>query len=184
MNQIEVNFFDILQRENFAFQNTDIKTECLKNYGGCSILGKKFGPFEKGKDYKLKFFIAVPFINNNILKVASSEKCDNLDVQRYAISERDDQKLVRRERSFFLNAMREFKGFTKKDVEAGIRPNLDIDRYNSYLINILDGRLLKLLKLTKTPISPDNERRLTNSEKVLFKKVYSLISAWRSFFLS
>lgn len=175
---------DVLQRENFAFQNGEVKTECVKDHGGYTILGKKIGPFEKGKEYKLRFFIAVPFIKNNILKVAAGDKCDNLDVQRYAISERDDQKLVRRERPFFLNTIKEFKSFTKKEIEAGIRPSLDMDRYNSYLINILDSRLLKLLKLTKTPISPDNERRLTNSEKILFGKVFSLINAWRSFFLS
>ncbi|MFX1398232.1 MAG: hypothetical protein ACFFAS_14455 [Promethearchaeota archaeon] len=184
MNDIEFDFSDILVRQNFIFQNEEIKTECLKNHGSFSILGKKFGPFEKGKEYRLKFFIASPFIAEGVLKIASSEKCDNLVVQRYAIAERDDQKLVRREKDHFLNMIKEFKVFMEKDVNKGVRPSVDMDRYKSYQINILDNRLLKLLKLTKTSLSPDNERRMTSSERILYSKVHTLITAWRSFFLT
>ena len=181
--KIEENFTDLLNRINISYLNEEIKTECIRNYNSFSLLGRKFGPFEKGKEYTLKFFLAIPFIEKNILKLSPSEKCDNVDVQRYAIAERDDQRLVKQETGFFLNKLKEFKKFMEKDIKAGIKPSLDLDRYNSYLINILDNRLLKVLKLTKTKLSMENERRLTNSENFLFLQISSIISTWKNFYL-
>ena len=83
MNKIEKNFIHSLRRINFIFKNEGVSTECVKDYDEFTILGNKFGPFELGKSYKLKFFEAIPFIENDILKVKPSEKCDNIDVQRF-----------------------------------------------------------------------------------------------------
>ena len=183
MNQIEVQLEDSLNRVNFIFKNEEIITECISEYNGFTILGELFGPFERGKKYRLAYFIALPFIENNILKIDSREKCDNTDVQRYAISERDDQSLIYRENKFFLNKVKEFRFLFEKEVIENKKPKLDLDRFSSYSINLIDNRLLKLLKLARASLSLDDERKLTNSEKVLFSKLFELIKVWRDFFL-
>ncbi|MHA2007711.1 MAG: hypothetical protein ACXABO_08770 [Promethearchaeota archaeon] len=147
------------------------------------MLSKSFGPFEKGKKYKMSLFSAIPFIENDILEIIHSEKCDNVDVQRYAISERDDHRLIQTDDLFFLNKIREYKKFTEDDIIKKRVPQVNLDRYNSYSSSIVDNRLLKLLKLAKTELSPDDERKLTNSEKMLFAQLFSLISQWRNFFI-
>ena len=183
MEQIEIQLEDSLNRVNFIFKNEEITTEGISDHNGFSILGESFGPFEKGKKYRLPYFIALPFIENNILRIDSREKCDNTDVQRYAISERDDQKLLHRENKFFLNKIKEFRVFIEKEVIDNKIPKLDLDRFNSYSINIVDSRLLKLLKLARTSLSLNDERKLTTSEKLLFTKFFNVIKAWRDFFL-
>ena len=55
-----------LKRINFMFKNEKISTECVKNYEGFKLLGESFGPFEKGKKYKIKLFSAIPFIIHEI----------------------------------------------------------------------------------------------------------------------
>ena len=169
---------------NFIFKNEDISTEGISDYNGFSILGESFGPFEKGKKYRLPYFIALPFIENNILKIDSKEKCDNTDVQRYAISERDDQKLLYRENKLFLNKIKEFRFLVEKEANEKKIPKLDLDRFNSYSINIVDNRLLKLLKLARASLSLEDERKLTTSEKLLFSKLFEIIKIWRNFFLT
>ncbi len=171
-----------LSRLNFIFQNEMIITECIKDFEGFSLLGESFGPFEKSKKYKLKLFSAIPFIEKDILKVATTEKCDNIDVQRYAITERDDLKLIKRNNNFFLNKIKEFKRFMENEVIKNNKPKIDFDRYNSYSSNIIDSRLLKLLKLSMAKLSLDDERRLTNSEKLLYTYLYNLIKIWRDFY--
>ena len=183
MEQIEIQLEDSLNRVNFIFKNEEITTEGINDHNGFSILGESFGPFEKGKKYRLPYFIALPFIENNILKIESREKCDDTDVQRYAISERDDQKLSQRESKFFLNKIKEFRFFIEKEVIEKKVPKLDLDRFNSYSINIVDNRLLKLLKLARTNLSLNDERKLTTSEKIIFSKIFNIIKAWRTFFL-
>ena len=173
-----------LTRVNFLYRNQEITTECIQNHKGISFLGYSCGPFVEGNKYKLKFFIALPFIQNNILRIVSSEKCNNVDVQRYAISERDDQKLIGRNETYFLNMVKEFRYFTESEVEGNQKPKIDLDRYNSYTTNIIDSRLLKLLRLSKSELSLDDEQRLTYSEKKLYQQLYTYIKAWRDFFLS
>lgn len=184
LERFEEHLANSLNRINFIYRNENITTECIKSSEGISILGESFGPFEKGKRYKLKLFSAIPFIENDILKVEQEEKCDNIDVQRYAIGERDDQKLIKRENNLFLNKLKEFKRFMEHDIKKSYKPNINLDRYNSYTSNIIDGRLLKILKLAKAELSLDDERRLTNSEKLLYEYLYNLIKTWRQFFLS
>lgn len=173
-----------LTRVNFLYRNQEITTECIKNYKGISFLGHSCGPFVEGNKYKLKFFVALPFIQNNFLRVVTSEKCDNIDVQRYAISERDDPKLIRQNETYFLNKVKLFRYFTENEVDGNQKPKIDLDRYNSYTANIIDSRLLKLLRLSKSELSLDDEQRLTYSEKKFYQQLYTYIKAWRDFFLS
>lgn len=184
MKKIEEELSLNLNRVNFMFKNEEIITECLKNHGGFSLLGEQYGPFEKGNKYKLKYFLALPFIQNDVLKLSSNEKCDNIDVQRYAISERDDQKLIHQLNIYFLNKIKEFKHFLEIEVKRNHKPKVDLDRYNSYTTNIIDSRLLKLLRLSKAELSLDDEKRLSYAEKLLYRRLYAIIKAWRVFFLS
>ncbi|MFX0135225.1 MAG: hypothetical protein ACFFDN_16395 [Candidatus Hodarchaeota archaeon] len=182
MEVIEERLTNSLSRINFIFRNAIIVTDCIKNFKGFSLLGESFGPFEKGKKYKIKLFSAIPFIEKEILKVASTDKCDNIDVQRYAIEERDDLKLIKRINKFFLNKIREFKRFMEIEIDKKNKPKIDLDRYNSYTSNIIDSRLLKLLKLSMAELSLEDEKRLTDSEKYLYKYLYDLIKIWKNFF--
>ena len=183
LEKVEENFGDKLVRLNFIFKNQIITTECIKDYPGQSLLGETYGPFEKGKQYKLKFFIAMPFIKEKLLRVIDDEKCDNIDVQRFAINERDDQSLIRRENKYFLNKIKEFRHFIEKEVDSNLRPKVELDRYRSYHANIVDSRLIKLLLLAKVDLSLNDEQKLTNSEKKLFHHISKIIKIWRSFFL-
>ncbi|MFX1418343.1 MAG: hypothetical protein ACFE9N_05420 [Promethearchaeota archaeon] len=182
MEIIKEGLINSLNRLNFIFQNEIIVTECNKNSDGFSLLGEFFGPFEEGKKYKLKLFSAIPFIDEGILHVASIDKCDNIDVQRYAIEERDDLKLIKRTNSLFLNKIREFRKIMENQIDKKHKPKIDLDRYYSYSSNIIDSRLLKLLKLSMTELSLDDERRLTYSEKILYNYLNNLIKIWRDFF--
>ena len=182
MEIFEERLSNSLSRINFIFQNEKIITECIKDFEGFSLLGESFGSFEKGKKYKLKLFSAVPFIEQGILTIAPEDKCDSVDVQRYAISERDDPKLIKRTNNYFLNKIKEFRKFMENEIDKNNKPKIDLDRYNSYNSNIIDSRLLKLLKLSMTELSLEDERLLTNSEKLLYKNLYNLIKIWRDFF--
>ena len=184
LNKIEYEFLDSLRRINFIFRNEDIYTECIKNHKGFSILGDKLGPFEKGKKYKLKFFLAVPFIKNNILKVAPSDKCDNVDLQRFAIEERDDQKLTQREHDYFLNKIKEFNLFMEKEVIENNKPQRFLDDYKSYHTSVLDSRILKIMRIAKSDSSIEVENRLAVSEHLLYNNIHKIINIWREFFLS
>ncbi|MFX1499144.1 MAG: hypothetical protein ACFFBH_16630 [Promethearchaeota archaeon] len=172
-----------LKRINFIFKHEEIITECIENFEAIDLFGESFGPFEKGHKYKLRFFTAIPFIQNKILKLTSEEKCDNVDVQRYAISERDDQKLIQQIKPYFLNRIKEFKSIMDFEVESNLKPKVDLDRYSSYTSNIIDSRLLKLLRLSKAELTLDDEQRLTLSEKALYTELYTIIKVWRDFFL-
>ncbi|MFX1309794.1 MAG: hypothetical protein ACFE9M_01660 [Promethearchaeota archaeon] len=182
MEVIKESLIGSLNRLNFIFRNEIIVTECIKNFDGFSLLGESFGPFEEGKRYKLKLFSAIHFIEKGILKVALIDKCDNVDVQRYALEERDDPKLFKRKNKFFLNKIREFKRLMENEINKKQKPKIDLDRYNSYTSNIIDARLLKLLKLSMTELSLEDERGLTNSETIFYNYLYNLIKIWKDFF--
>jgi hypothetical protein len=173
-----------LNRINIIYKNQPILTECIQDHKSISIFNRTFGPFKKGKDYRLKLFLALPLIKRNILKIKPSEKCDNVDVQRFAIRERDDPQITELDNGLFLNKIKEFRVFMEKSIEEGQKPRHIINLYNSYMANILDTRLLKLLKLSQTELTDKTEKKLTASERILYHEIYDIISIWREFFLS
>ncbi|TXT67048.1 MAG: hypothetical protein BAJALOKI1v1_200014 [Promethearchaeota archaeon] len=172
-----------LTRINFIYKNQPVLTECIAPYKGFTLFNKQFGPFKKGKTYKLKFWLALPLIAHNILKIAPGEKCDNVDVQRFAIRERDDPQLAQLENNLFLNKIKEFRNFMIKITEEGIKPKQLMDLYNSYTANIIDTRLLKLLRLSQTELTEITMSRLSTSEKVLYKELFEIVGSFRDFFL-
>ena len=119
----------------------------------------------------------------NILKITSQDRCNTMEVQRYAITERDNQKLIQQENKYFLDKIKEFQTISEKDVKDGNKPKIDLDRYISYLSNIIDGRLLKLLRMSRTDLSLEDERKLTTSEKFLFNLINEYVTTWRNFYL-
>ncbi len=183
MDYIHHNLTDSLRRINFIFQNEIVLTDCLREYEGIDFLGYKLNSFQKGKKYNLPFFLAAPLIKNNILEVFTSDKCDHLDVQRYAINEGNEQKLFHQEQKFLYNKIKEFKAFIKNDVKNGYKTNMALDNYNSYFLNIIDTRLLKLMKLINSQISLDDEKRITLSEKVLVDIFSKMVKTFRNYFL-
>jgi len=185
MSKIEIPLEDALNRINFIFKNEEILTECVNNHEGVSFLGESFGPFEKGKKYKMKYFSAIPFIERDILIISQEEKCDDRDIQRFAVDEVNiGETLTKQEDIYFLVKLKEFRTIIEKAVNEKKKPKIDLDRYNSYTSNYLDNRLIKLLKLSKTEISLEDEKKLTASEKALYKIISNIIKNWRKFFLS
>jgi len=184
MNEIESDLNDSLMRFNFILKNKAFYMDCVKNLDAISVLGKNIGPFEKGKKYKMKLFEAIPFIDANVLIISDKEKCDNVTVQGYTIAEKDENRLVRRDDNLVLNKIREFKKFMEKAIRDGTKPRDFLNKYSADLMFLIDSRLNKLLLLSKTEISMDDERRLTSSEKYLYKQINKMIKTWRKFFLS
>ncbi len=182
--RIEENLKDSLNRINQIFQNEKILTECIQDYHAIQIFDLKIGPFKRGKKYRFKFFIAAYLINKNILSLTSEERCDNIVVQRLAMQERDDHNLKNLGDKLFLNKLKEFRRFIKKSLEEGKIPKLNFDKFNSYLANLIDSRLLKLIKLGSTDLSIEDEQRFTTSERVFYSQISELVKAWRKFFLS
>lgn len=184
MNKLQEKLIDSLKRMDFIFKNKEIHTKCVKKQKRISILGEKFGPYELGKMYRLKLFCAIPFIENDVLQVIPSEKCDNMDLQRFAITERDDSRLIQQEDTSFLEKIKEFRLFMKNDVMTGKKPQNFLDNYNSYFASVLDSRLIKILKMGKSELTLDDEKRLTHSEHLLFNIINEIIFTWRRFYLS
>jgi hypothetical protein len=184
LERVEENFRNYLLRLNFIYKNRSITTKCIKDHPGVPLLGETYGPYQKGKEYNLKFFTALPFIKNGYLKVNEIEKCDNVDVMNYAIEEGDNESLIRRENKYFLNKIKEFRYFMEKEVEKKFRPEVELKRYKSYQASIIDSRLSKLLRLAKVDLSLNDEQKLTNSEIGLFNQFSRKIKIWRDFFLN
>ena len=184
MNEIESDLNNSLMRFNFILKNEEFYMDCVKNLDTISVLGKNFGPFEKRKKYKMKLFEAVPFIDANVLIISDKEKCDNVTVQGYAIAEKDENRLVRRDNNLILNKIREFKKFMEKAIRDATKPHDFLNKYSADLTFLIDSRLNKLLLLSKTDISMDDESRLTSSERYFYKQVNKMIKIWRKFFLS
>jgi len=71
----------------------------------------------------------------------------------------------------------------EKDVKDNKKPQQFLDNFKSYFTSVLDSRLLKILRIAKSDLSLEVEKRLTGSEYILYNRIYKIINIWREFFL-
>ncbi len=182
MLKLETDISSYLERLKFIFINKMIVVECIKDSNRINLFSENIGPFKRGHIYKLPFWKIRPFIERNYLKIQSGNEINSALIQQFAENERDNAKLIKKEHDFFIE-IKEFKRLIKNKIENGIIPKEELIKLQLHLEFLLHQRISKIEKLATSSPSIELLGRLTDTEKILFKGIRSLIKEFKEFIL-
>jgi len=166
---------------DFVFKNTLVKIMVNRNCSEIKLAGLKVGPFQEGKEYEVRFWIAQELKRAGIARFRGEESLDlgRLNKIRWKEGVQASQQVASLPEGFYpklrryLDELRE--ALKKPEKMREYRKALDCSQ------DIIRLRLKKIVSLASSP-PPTNQmlRNLTEEEYELYKSLYKFVSEWRT----
>lgn len=153
-----------------------------QDVGILRIGSQKVGPFKKGNSYSIPLWQANILREFNVAEMGEGNSLGCADIQKQVTLESSIQKLGALPKNFFFNARCE-EEVLLSHIRGNIKPKDMGRRFSSYIYDLLQVRLSKLLKLATTTPTKTARRDLPEEEQMLLDRLAKIIDEWTSFFL-
>lgn len=166
---------------DFIFKNTPVRIMVNRNCPEIELAGLKVGPFQEGKEYEVRFWIAQELKRAGIARFREEESLDlrRLNKIRYKEGVQASQQVSSLPEGFYPKLRRYLdelsEALKKPEKMREYRKALDCSQ------DIIRLRLKKIVSLASSPPQTKQMlRNLTEEEYELYKSLYKFVSEWRT----
>lgn len=167
---------------DFMFKNTLVKVVANRNSPEINLVGIKVGPFQEGKEYEVRFWIAKELEKAGITRFRQEELLDIAKLHKIHWKERVQS--VRQISSLpeeFYPKLRHCLADLKKKRISSPEKMREYEKMVRLSRDIVNCRLKKIVSLASAPAQTDHVlRNLTTEERMLYEFLYRVISEWRN----
>ena len=164
------------------FENTPVKIVASRNCPEIWLAGLKVGPFEEGKEYEVRFWVARELEKAGIARFREEELLDAVKLHKMHWKERVQP--VREISSLsedFYSKLRRYLASLKKEAATNPEKLKEYEKAKKITRDIIDCRLKKIVSLASTPGQTSQIlKNLTREERVLYQCLSDFIDDWRS----
>jgi len=167
---------------DFIFKNTPVKIVVNRNCPEIKLAGLKVGPYQEGKEYEVKFWIAQELKRAGIARFREEELLDLMKLNKIHWKERvqASQQVAALPEDFYPRLRRyldELKSGAIKKPET----MRDYEKARRLSRDIINLRLKKIVSLASSPAQTNQILgNLTREERVVYERLYGIISEWRA----
>ena len=167
---------------DFIFKNTPVKIMINRKCPEIELAGLKVGPFQEGKEYEVRFWIAQELERAGIARFREEEMLDLVKLNKIHWKERvqASQQVASLPEDFYPRLRRYLddlkSGAIKKPEKmSGYEKARRLSR------DIINLRLKKIVALASSPAQTNQILgNLTREERVVYESLYGIISEWRA----
>lgn len=174
------NISSVIESRLFLFENRSVKVVALKNMPKIDLASFSVGPFEEGREYEVKFWVARILEEEGIIRVLEVRWNSASNLPNIHFAERqtstpspipsDFYPMVRR-------LMEELKAASIRSAEKAF----EYEWTKNLLNDIIDLRISKVITLTLLQnLDMQALRNLTFEEKALYESIRNIIAEWRA----
>jgi hypothetical protein len=167
---------------DFIFENTTVKIVVNRNCPEIELAGLKVGPFQEGKEYEVRFWIAKELEKAGIARFREEELLDLVKLNKIHWKERvqSTQQIASLPEDFYPR-LRRYLADLKKSAIKKTEKMRDYEKARRLSRDIINLRLKKIVSLASAPAQTDQVlKNLTREERVIYKSLYETISEWRT----
>ena len=168
---------------DFVFENAPVKIVANRNSPTIDLPGTKVGPFQEGKEYEVKFWVATELKKAGIARIRMDEPLDLMMLNKIHWKERGQasQKLTSLPEEFYPKLRRyleELNGETIKKPEK----RADYDKAKNLSDDITRMRLKKIVALASSGRDQTGQilHGLTKEEKYVYECLHKILSEWKT----
>ena len=180
-NGLSIDPLIIIRDADFIFENTPIKIVANRNSPEINLPSMKVGPFNEGKEYEIRFWIAQELKKSGIAHIREEEPLDSKLLNKVQWKEgfQVAQRVTALPENFYPKLRRYL---TELNEEAIKRPETreTYEKTKKVADDITRTRLKKIVSLAS---SPKQTRQilgnLTEEELTLYNYLYNIIDKWR-----
>lgn len=168
---------------DFIFENITVIVVANRNNPQIELPRMKVGPFQEGKEYEIKFWVAKELEKTGVVRIRMKEPLDLMILNKIHWKERvqTSQKLTSLP-SFFYPKLRRY---LKKLSEIAIKKpekRVDYEKAKNNANDIAQMRLKKIISLASSGRDQTGQilRTLTKEEKYAYDHLHKFISEWKN----
>ena len=171
-----------IKDEDFVFENTPVKIVASRNCPEIELVGLKVGPFEEGKEYEVRFWIAHELEKAGIARFREEELLNA--VKLYKMHWKERVQSVRQISSLsedFYPRLRRYLASLKREAVKNPEKMKEYEKVSRLSRDIINCRLKKIVSLASTSMQTSQIlKNLTREERIIYERLSSIISDWRS----
>jgi len=167
---------------DFIFKNTPVKIMINRNSPEIELAGLKVGPFQEGKEYEVRFWIAQELKRAGIARFREEELLDLVMLNKIHWKERvqASQQVAALPENFYPRLRRYFDDLKREAIKKPEKMR-DYEKARRLSHDIINLRLKKIVSLASSPAQTNQILgNLTKEERVVYERLYGIISEWRA----
>ena len=166
---------------DFIFENTLVKIVANHDCPEIDLLGLRIGPFEEGKEYQVRFWVARELEKTGLARIRGDEMLDAAKLYKvqWLESTQTARKLSPLSESFY-SKLRIYLYGLKKEAVSSPEKMKEYERAMNNARDIIDCRLRKIISLASTSGQTSQFlENLSGEERLLYERLFELIGEWR-----
>ena len=168
---------------DFIFENAPVKIVANRNSPAIDLPGTKVGPFQEGKEYEVRFWVAKELEKAGIARLRVDEQIDVTVLNKIHWKEarvQTSQRLAALPEKFYPKLRHYLEELNEEAIKKPEKRS-DYEKAKKLFKDINTIRLKKIVSLASSPaktrILTEN---LTEEERALYDYLFETISKWRN----
>lgn len=170
-----------IEDADFEFENASVRVVAIRNCPEVELAGLKIGPFEEGKEYEIRFWVAQELEKAGVARLREEELLDM--VKLYKIHWKERVQPVKRVSSLpqeFYPKLRRYLTNLKREAARDAEKMGQYKKCLAYSRDIINCRLKKTVSLSSSPAQTNQVlQNLATEERILYDRLHEIISEWR-----
>ena len=166
---------------DFEFENASVRVVASRNCPEIELAGLKIGPFEEGREYEVRFWVAQELEKAGVARFREEELLDT--VKLYKIHWKERVQPVKRVSSLpqdFYSKLRRYLANLKREAARDAEKMGQYRKCLGYSRDIINCRLKKIVSLSSSPAQTNQVlQNLTREERILYDRLHEIIAEWR-----
>ena len=168
---------------DFIFENISVIVVANRNNPQIDLPGMKVGPFQEGKEYELKFWVAKELEKSGIVRIRIKEPLDLMILNKIHWKElvKTSQKLTSLPSFFYPKLRRYLKELSEIAIKKPEK-RVEYEKAKNNSNDIVQMRLKKIISLASSGRDQTGQilRTLTKEEKYAYDHLHKFISEWKN----
>lgn len=167
---------------DFEFENALVKIVASRNCPGIELVGLKVGPFEEGREYEVRFWVAQELVKAGIGRFREEELLDAVSLHKISWKERvQPATQVSPLPEDFYPKIRRYLASLKEETVKSAEKIREYEKTFRLSHDIVNCRLKKIVSLSSYPARTNRVlENLTKEECMLYDRLHRIINEWRS----
>lgn len=179
---MSVDPLTIIKDADFSYENTVIKIVANRNSPEIDLPGVKVGPFQEGKEYEVRLWVAQELKKSGIAHIREEEPLDSKLLNKIQWKEgfQAAQRVTVLPENFYPKLRRYLAELNEEAIK---RPEAraDYEKTKKLADDITRTRLKKIVSLASSPAQTRQILgNLTEEELTLYNYLYNTIDKWRN----
>jgi len=167
---------------DFIFENSPVKIIINRNCPEIELAGLKVGPFEEGKEYDVKYWIAHELERAGIARLREEETLDSVILHKISWKEGIQQaRQVSPLQEDFYPRLRQYLATLKRGAANNPDKMKEYEKVMHLSHDIVTIRLRKIVALASSPEQTNQTLKdLAKEERILYERLHTIINEWKN----